>query len=98
MRIFAGGVVVALGLTIAGCATGSNSNPPTPPPTPPSPNIAVSAPQNGATVYGTPVTVSVTTANLPDASQLSVRLNGTDITSTLSASDSNGVRTAQVSQ
>lgn len=96
MRIFAGGVVVALGLTIAGCATSSSSNPPAPP-DPPSPNIAFSAPQNGATIYGTPVTVSITTANLSDASQLSVRLNGTDITSTLSAPDANGVRTVQIS-
>lgn len=98
MRIFAGSVLVAFGMMIAGCSSGSSSkpNPPTPP-TPPSPSVAVSAPQDGTTVYGMPVKVSIATANLSDASMLSVRLNGTDITSKLSAPDSSGVRTAQLS-
>ena len=96
MRVYISGVFLALGLTIAGCSAGTSSNPPTPP-TPPSPNIVVTAPHDGATIYGTPVQVSVTAANLSNASQLSVRLNGTDITSKLTAADANGVRTAQLS-
>jgi hypothetical protein len=91
MRVYISGVFLALGLTIAGCSAGTSSNPPTPP-TPPSPNIVVTAPHDGATIYGTPVQVSVTAANLSNASQLSVRLNGTDITSKLTAADANGVR------
>ena len=94
MWIFACGVVVALGLTIAGCATGTSSNPPTPP----TPKLVVSAPQNGATMNSEPVTISVTASNIDDPSKLSVVLDGVDITSQFSAPTTGGVFTAQVSQ
>ena len=96
VRIFLCGFFLALGLTIAGCSAGTNSTPPTPP-TPPSPEIVVTTPQDGSTIYGAPVNVSITATNLSDSSQFSVRLNGTDITSKMSAPDPNGVRTAQLS-
>ena len=83
---------------LAGCAGSSSNTPPPTPPTPPSPTIAVTAPQNGSTVNGTPVTISITTKNVSDRSQLSVLLDGADITSQLSAPDANGVQSAQVSQ
>jgi hypothetical protein len=96
MRVFARVAATALGLTIAGCASGSGSNPT--PPTPPAPTFAVTSPQDGSTVYGTPLTVSIHSQNVPDPAQLLVRLDGVNIASQLSAPDSNGVQSVQVSQ
>ena len=102
MRIHVLAAVLSCAVLV-GCGGGSSSNtpPPTPPPTPPSPpspNLAVTTPKDGATVTALPITVSVTASNISDASQLSVLLDGADITSRLSAPDASGVRSVQVSQ
>src|ERR1700753_148656 len=83
MRVLTLGIVAVLGLTIAGCATGSSSNPPTPPtpPPPPAASLAVMAPKDGTTVLGEPVTISISASNLSDPTQLAVLLDGADITS-----------------
>jgi len=99
MNRFFGAVITMIALVVTGCASNSNSssdNPPTPP-APPAASVAVTSPQNGAVVYKTPVTISISTKNVSDASQIAVLLGGIDISAKFGAADANGIRSAQIS-
>jgi hypothetical protein len=65
---------------------------------PPRPQIEILSPVSGASLSSEPVTISIKTRHIAHPGDLGIRLNGVDITGSLSAPDSKGVRMVEVSR
>jgi hypothetical protein len=85
---------------LQGCSTGSVTPPPNPPtpPAPPTPVVKIVSPANDATLGTFPVTIQVSFTNGADPTSMQALLDGVDVTSSFSAADNNGIRTAILSR